>query len=109
MPAAYQGTLFRSGGSPLLDLATPEGIGETTQRNSLDLLARFIHLQIDEKRDERGRKAKRETMIFPRYHQLDVVRKLLADARQRGAGKRYLIQHSAGSGKSMSIAWLALT
>jgi type I restriction enzyme R subunit len=45
--------------------------------------------------------------IFPRYHQLDVVRRLLADARQRGVGRRYLIQHSAGSGKSNSIAWLA--
>ncbi len=44
--------------------------------------------------------------IWPRYHQLDVVRKLLADARQHGAGLRYLIQHSAGSGKSNSIAWL---
>lgn len=44
--------------------------------------------------------------IFPRYHQLDVVRKLLADAQQRGSGHRYLIQHSAGSGKSNSIAWL---
>jgi type I restriction enzyme R subunit len=47
------------------------------------------------------------TQIFPRYHQLDVVRRLLADAGQRGAGQRYLIQHSAGSGKSNSIAWLA--
>jgi type I restriction enzyme R subunit len=45
--------------------------------------------------------------VFPRYHQLDVVRRLLADAAQNGAGKRYLIQHSAGSGKSNSIAWLA--
>jgi type I restriction enzyme, R subunit len=50
---------------------------------------------------------KRLTQIWPRYHQLDVVRRLLADATARGAGKRYLIQHSAGSGKSNSIAWLA--
>ena len=49
---------------------------------------------------------KKRTQIFPRYHQLDVVKKLLEDARQHGAGKRYLIQHSAGSGKSNSIAWL---
>ncbi len=49
----------------------------------------------------------RSVQIWPRYHQLDVVRRLLADARQHGAGKRYLIQHSAGSGKSYSIAWLA--
>jgi type I restriction enzyme R subunit len=48
-----------------------------------------------------------KTQIFPRFHQLDVVRKLLADAGDRGAGRRYLIQHSAGSGKSNSIAWLA--
>ena len=46
-------------------------------------------------------------MIFPRYHQLDVVTKLLADVKERGSGKNYLIQHSAGSGKSNSIAWLA--
>ena len=50
---------------------------------------------------------KRRVQIWPRYHQLDVVRRLLADTRQHGAGKRYLIQHSAGSGKSNSIAWLA--
>jgi type I restriction enzyme R subunit len=64
------------------------------------------YAQIVEEKDERtGRK--REVQIFPRFHQLDVVRKLLADARSRGAGRRYLIQHSAGSGKSNSIAWLA--
>jgi type I restriction enzyme R subunit len=52
-----------------------------------------------------GRKS--SIQIFPRYHQLNVVRKLLADAGERGAGRRYLVQHSAGSGKSNSIAWLA--
>ena len=50
---------------------------------------------------------KRRTQTWPRYHQLDVVRRLLADAAVSGTGKRYLIQHSAGSGKSNSIAWLA--
>ena len=50
---------------------------------------------------------KRRSQIFPRYHQLGVVRKALADVRERGAGRRYLVQHSAGSGKSNSIAWLA--
>lgn len=57
---------------------------------------------------EKNRKTKKKTKkaIFPRYHQLDVVRKLLADVAENGAGKRYLIQHSAGSGKSNSIAWL---
>ena len=49
----------------------------------------------------------KETMIFPRYHQLDVVTKLLEDVKKNGSGKSYLIQHSAGSGKSNSIAWLA--
>ena len=64
------------------------------------------YAQVVETRDEKtGRKKK--VQIWPRYHQLDVVRRLLSDARRRGAGKRYLIQHSAGSGKSNSIAWLA--
>ena len=64
------------------------------------------YAQIVETRNSKtGRKSK--TQIWPRYHQLDVVRRLLADAKQHGAGKRYLIQHSAGSGKSNSIAWLA--
>jgi type I restriction enzyme R subunit len=64
------------------------------------------YTQIVEEKDPRtGRKKSRQ--IFPRYHQLDVVRKLLEDARHNGAGRRYLIQHSAGSGKSNSIAWLA--
>jgi type I restriction enzyme R subunit len=60
---------------------------------------------VEEKNEKTGKKSK--VQIFPRYHQLDVVRKLLADAAQNGAGKRYLIEHSAGSGKSNSIAWLA--
>jgi type I restriction enzyme, R subunit len=76
------------------------------QRDSmLDLLARFLHLQVEEKTID-GKKVKRETMIFPRYHQLDVVRKLVKDAEDEGVGKNYLVQHSAGSGKSNSIAWL---
>jgi type I restriction enzyme R subunit len=56
--------------------------------------------------DKKGNLVK-EMMIFPRYHQLDVVTKLLADVKENGSGKNYLIQHSAGSGKSNSIAWLA--
>ncbi len=72
----------------------------------LDILARFMHLQIEEKKLG-GKKGKRETMIFPRYHQLDCVCKLVADAREHGTGTNYLVQHSAGSGKSNSIAWLA--
>jgi type I restriction enzyme R subunit len=64
------------------------------------------YAQIVEKVDRKTGKKKRE-QVFPRYHQLDVVRQLLADTGAHGAGKRYLIQHSAGSGKSNSIAWLA--
>jgi type I restriction enzyme R subunit len=64
------------------------------------------YAQIVEEKNEKTGKKKR-VQIFPRFHQLDVVRKLLADAAWCGAGKRYLIQHSAGSGKSNSIAWLA--
>jgi len=77
------------------------------ERHSLlDILARFIHLQVEEKKLG-NKKIKVETMIFPRYHQLDCVRTLVNDARSEGVGKNYLIQHSAGSGKSNSIAWLA--
>ena len=64
------------------------------------------YAQLVESKDEKTGK-KRRTQIWPRYHQLDVVRRLLADAGAHGAGQRYLIQHSAGSGKSNSIAWLA--
>ncbi|QUY63095.1 type I restriction endonuclease subunit R [Gulosibacter molinativorax] len=63
------------------------------------------YAQIVEERNPRTGKKTRKA-IFPRYHQLDVVRKLLADVAANGAGQRYLIQHSAGSGKSNSIAWL---
>lgn len=64
------------------------------------------YAQIVEKKDPKTGKKKRD-QVFPRYHQLDVVRRLLADAGQQGAGRRYLIQHSPGSGKSNSIAWLS--
>ena len=74
--------------------------------NLLNILARFMHLQIEEKEDWEGRKFKKETMIFPRYHQWDVVTKLLTASREEGPGNKYLVQHSAGSGKSMSIAWV---
>ena len=80
---------------------------EVLQRDSLlDLLARFIHLQIDEKRDDQGRKVKTESMIFPRYHQLEAVRMLVDAARSEGVGHSYLVEHSAGSGKSNTIGWL---
>jgi len=80
---------------------------EVLQRDSLlDLLARFIHLQSDEKRDDQGRKVKTESMIFPRYHQLQAVRTLVEAARSEGVGHNYLVEHSAGSGKSNTIGWL---
>ncbi|MFZ6870463.1 type I restriction endonuclease subunit R [Undibacterium sp. Di27W] len=75
--------------------------------NLLKILGRYVHLQIEEKEDWEGRKYKKESLIFPRYHQWDVVNKLLDAARTEGPGHKYLIQHSAGSGKSNSIAWVA--
>jgi type I restriction enzyme R subunit len=84
---------------------------EVLTRDSLmDILKRFLHLQIEEKKvptDKGIKTIRKETMIFPRYHQLDVVRKLIGSAKAKGSGHNYLIQHSAGSGKSNSIAWLA--
>lgn len=80
---------------------------EVWSRDSiLDILARFAHLQVDEK-TVGGKKIRKETMVFPRYHQLVVVRSLEHAAREKGPGENYLIQHSAGSGKSNSIGWLA--
>lgn len=79
---------------------------ESWARDSvLDLIRQFIH-EVEEE-DDNGRKTGKRFLIFPRYQQLDCVRKLVTDARATGAGQRYLIQHSAGSGKSFTIAWLA--
>ncbi|TVM17098.1 type I restriction endonuclease subunit R [Oceanidesulfovibrio indonesiensis] len=75
--------------------------------NMLRILGRFLHLQKEEKEDIQGRKYIKETLIFPRFHQWDAVNKLIDAAREEGPGHRYLIQHSAGSGKSNSIAWTA--
>ena len=78
---------------------------EVLARESLtDILENYA--QVVETKDEKTSKKKR-TQVWPRYQQLDVVRRLLADAASHGADRRYLIQHSAGSGKSNSIAWLA--
>ena len=77
----------------------------------LDIIQKFIHLQVREDKtllaDGNEKVTKKKALIFPRYHQLDVVRKLLQDVRFNGVGHNYLIQHSAGSGKSNSIAWTA--
>lgn len=73
----------------------------------LELIGQFITLHKEEKEDEKGRNYIEENLIFPRFHQRDAVQKLIADAKQNGTGKNYLIQHSAGSGKSNTIAWVA--
>ena len=82
------------------------------QKDSMmDILQKFVHLQVTEEKkllpDGTEKAITRKRLIFPRYHQLDVVRKLIADVSEHGAGRNYLIQHSAGSGKSNSIAWTA--
>ena len=82
------------------------------QKDSMmDIIQKFIHLQVKEEKkqipDGSEQVTKKKRLIFPRYHQLDVVRKLIADVKKEGAGRNYLIQHSAGSGKSNSIAWTA--
>lgn len=82
------------------------------QKDSMmDILQKFLHLQVKEEKkyNEDGdvELVEKQTLIFPRYHQLDVVRKLIADVKKQSSGNNYLIQHSAGSGKSNSIAWTA--
>lgn len=77
-------------------ILTPQGL--------TDILENYAQI-VEVKNEKTGRK--KRVQVFPRYHQLDVVRRLLADATWYGIGRRYLIQHSAGSGKSNSIAWLA--
>ncbi len=74
-----------------------------TPESLTDILENYAQV-VETKDPDTGKRTRRQ--IFPRYHQLDVVRKLLADAAAHGAGRRYLVQHSAGSGKSNSIAWL---
>ena len=78
------------------EVLTPAGL--------TDILENYAQI-VEEKDPKTGRK--KRTQIWPRYHQLGVVRQALADVRAVGVGRRYLIQHSAGSGKSNSIAWLA--
>lgn len=98
-------------GNPIVedDFATSYLWKKVLKKESLlEILHKYMHLQIEDIKDKDGKVvAKKETMIFPRYHQLDVVARLLQDVKENGAGKNYLIQHSAGSGKSNSIAWLA--
>ncbi len=75
--------------------------------NLLQIIGRFIHLEIKTVEDWEGRKTKTETLIFPRFHQWDLVTRLIDASRREGPGHKYLAQHSAGSGKSNSIAWTA--
>ncbi len=81
---------------------------EVLHRDSLlDLLARFLHLDVEEKTTDDGKKIRKESLIFPRYHQLQAVRRIVAASASEGVGHNYLVEHSAGSGKSNTIAWLA--
>lgn len=78
------------------------------QKDSLlEILGKFMFIEVSEKEDAKGKVKKNETVIFPRYHQLDVLRKVLADVKEHGSSLNYLLQHSAGSGKTNEIAWLA--
>lgn len=79
-----------------------------TKDTILDLINKFIFVSVEEKEDPKTGKIKvSEKLIFPRYHQLDVIRKVLSDVKVNHTAQNYLIQHSAGSGKTNSIAWLA--
>lgn len=81
---------------------------EVLHRDSLlDLLARFLHVDVQEKTADDGKKVRKESLIFPRYHQLQAVRTMVSAAASEGVGHNYLVEHSAGSGKSNTIGWLA--
>lgn len=79
-----------------------------TKDSILELISKFIFIEMKEEVDENtGKKKIKENIIFPRFHQRDVIHKLLEDVYENGSTQNYLIQHSAGSGKTNSIAWLA--
>lgn len=85
---------------------------DVLQKDSfLDIVQKFIHFEkiqeVENRPDGSEKISTKKTVIFPRYHQLDVVRKLIGDVKRTGSGTNYLVQHSAGSGKSNSIAWTA--
>lgn len=83
---------------------------EVLKKDSLmNIIQRFLHVSVEKKKEVKNGKEIMKTstkLIFPRYHQLDVVTKIIDDVKEKGSGKNYLIQHSAGSGKSNSIAWI---
>lgn len=84
---------------------------ELARDSFLDILGHFMFIEKTESKEDDGqggyRRVPKEAMIFPRFHQLDAVRKIIGTARTEGTGKNYLIQHSAGSGKTNSISWLS--
>ena len=74
----------------------------------IELISKFVFVEYKEKKDpETGKVSQTQSVIFPRYHQLDCVRRLLADVRENGSDNNYLLQHSTGSGKTNEIAWLS--
>ncbi|WP_461207610.1 type I restriction endonuclease subunit R [Clostridium sp. DL1XJH146] len=98
-----------SAGNPIVDgkLRTHYIWEEVLAKDSLlEILHKFTYIQKKEEKLDNGVTKIKETLIFPRYHQLDVVREVLHHAKNNGAGNRYLIQHSAGSGKTNSITWI---
>jgi len=78
-----------------------------TKDSLMDILRNFAHIERKQEKDENGKSVTKEKLIWPRYHQLQVVRRLLETVKEDGPGNKYLIQHSAGSGKTNSITWLA--
>lgn len=79
-----------------------------TKETLMDIVTKFMYIQVTETKDNVTEKIKRsETVIFPRYHQLDALRKIIQDTKEHGTSNNYLIQHSAGSGKTNTIAWLS--
>lgn len=80
---------------------------DVLQKDSLlQIIAEFMLVSVEKNFDEEGNQKENEVLIFPRYHQLDSVRKIIADIKQKGRGQQYLIQHSTGSGKTKTISWL---
>lgn len=105
-----RGNNHHAGNPPNPDGSASSYLWETIlQRDTwLEILDRFMHLEITERRDlETGKKTRKETLLFPRFHQWEAVTKLVDAARTEGPGHKYLIQHSAGSGKTNSISWLS--
>ncbi|QUL55693.1 type I restriction endonuclease subunit R [Paenibacillus tritici] len=98
-----------SGGNPLVEgkLSTYYIWEEILEKDSiLEIIHKFTFIDSKEVTLDKGYTSIKETVIFPRYHQLDVVRKVLNHAKYKGSGEKYLIQHSAGSGKTNSITWI---